>query len=542
MEPATGAESKPGTPSSSDYHGGYGSLCPGLPEWIPPGASDAERDARLLEFALKHMVEQPGKRPEEIVAEIVRRTAERDPPPDEFQSEIPAGYTYFGQFVAHDITYDPTRPSTPRRAPDGLHNFRTPRLDLDCVYGRGPDDQPYLYDQEEKDRSGRKRKGKMLIGRVAGESGDRPGHLRDLPRNDQGQALIGDMRNDANAIVSQLHLAFLLAHNALVDRARETGLADRDAFEAARKTLRWLYQHIVWNDFVKRLTDERMHQHALTLVHARDGSASWNPGLKDVFGWESQPFIPVEFSVAAYRFGHSMVRHAYRMNGLQGFREFMPLFDGSDGSAGSDLRGFRKLRERDVVQWSWFLEMSSLDRDRFPQRARKICTTLANAVAGLPTEARDGPNRVLAYLDLNRCWKYRLPRGTAMAAALAEKFRSGPLRFEPTALEEERDSLWYYILREAEVGGGSKLGPLGTLIVCATFAGLLKGDPRSYFNAEPTWTPGRDDPLLRGTDHQDARPGPDGERAWTLASIIRISGLPVVGQDVHDQRAPRGPG
>ena len=62
-----------------------------------------------------------------------------------------------------------------------------------------PDDQPYLYDSNNMQ--------KMLIGK----SKDLP----DLPRNNQGRALIGDMRNDENAIISQLQLAFLLAHNTL---------------------------------------------------------------------------------------------------------------------------------------------------------------------------------------------------------------------------------------------------------------------------------------------------------------------------------------
>jgi hypothetical protein len=184
--------------------------------------------------------------------------------------------------------------------------------------------------------------------------------------------------------------------------------------------------------------------------------------------------------------------------------------------------------------------MSSLDAERFPQRARRIGTKLANSLACLPADVTDSPKKVLAYLDLKRCWTYHLPRATAMAAALAERFRSGPLRFDPIRVEEgQPDLLWFYILREAEQGGGNKLGPLGSLIVCATFAGLLKGDPCSYLNVEPTWTPGRDPLFCNGQDNRDGEPGPNGERAWTLASIIRISGLPVDGQDVDDQRGGR---
>lgn len=61
---------------------------------------------------------------------------------------IPAGYTYFGQFIDHDITLDTT--SLKEKAVDAaaMIDFRTPALDLDCVYGRGPDDQPYMYEPD----------------------------------------------------------------------------------------------------------------------------------------------------------------------------------------------------------------------------------------------------------------------------------------------------------------------------------------------------------------------------------------------------------
>ena len=66
--------------------------------------------------------------------------------PDAEESGIPALYTYFGQFVDHDITFDPVSSLTKQQDPDGLVDFRTPSFDLDNVYGRGPGDQPYMYD------------------------------------------------------------------------------------------------------------------------------------------------------------------------------------------------------------------------------------------------------------------------------------------------------------------------------------------------------------------------------------------------------------
>lgn len=65
---------------------------------------------------------------------------------------IPAGYTYFGQFVDHDITFDPVSSLERLNDPDALVNFRTPRFDLDSVYGRGPLDEPFLYDDNDLGR------------------------------------------------------------------------------------------------------------------------------------------------------------------------------------------------------------------------------------------------------------------------------------------------------------------------------------------------------------------------------------------------------
>jgi Animal haem peroxidase len=507
-------------PRSRLYQGSYGRLCPELPPWIPPGETEDKRLAFLRDFANLHMIEAPGESPEAIASDSatgkkLRRRLTK------FNSRIPAGYTYFGQFVDHDITFDPTPLETRRIDPNGLLNFRTPRLDLDSVYGRGSDDQPYLYDQRDA--------GKFFIGKAHGS------RLRDLPRNSppQSRALIGDMRNDENAIVSQIHLAFLLAHNALVHRARDEKLAD--PFEAARRTLRWLYQFVVWHDFVKRITDATTHERALGLVKDRDGSTRWVLGTEDVYEWKKQPFIPVEFSAAAYRFGHSMVANEYQTN--EPFRhvgKFAPLFESSSathrGSRLDDLSGKRELQTRNVIQWNWFLKMKS--PAGFPQVARKIDTKLANALAYVPTGAKEPSLNVLAYRNLVRGCSLALPAGTAMA----RKYGIREIKLKP----HEPDALWYYILRESELLGnhsGNKLGALGSLIVCSTFAGLLMGDLGSYFNVHPRWKPDDDPLLIAGVDNVDGEKvgRSNRNRRWTLASIIRIAGLPITGQNVRDQ-------
>lgn len=491
-------------PRSKFYQGPFGRLCAALPPWSPPGFDPQNGEAQIIQhfltIAKNDMIEMPGMSPTEIANDNAL-IAELD---NKFGSKIPAGYTYFGQFIDHDITFDPASSLMRQNDPNGLLNHRTPRLDLDNVYGKGPDQSPYLYDNNDKD--------KMLIGQVAETN------LRDLPRNTQGRALIGDMRNDENSMVSQLQLAFLLAHNTLVDRARDKGMVN--PFESARKSLRWLYQYIVWNDFLTRVTDKKVHKCALSLEKACGGRQTWEMGLSDIYKWKHQPYMPVEFSVAAYRFGHSMVRNSYQTNAPhRGFGNFAPIFD---NAATDDLRGFKPMTKENVIQWDWFLEMTT-SRGPFPQRARKIDTKLSNALAALAEDPNsNSPMNVLAFRNLLRSWRFELPSGSDVAKKFCVK---------PTCVEDDRDSLWYYILNEAEKlsgeNSGQRLGSVGSIIVCATFAGLLKGDPTSWINQSPCWTPD-DDVLLNKEDKVDA-----GD--WTLASIIRLSGLPVDGDDVTAQ-------
>ena len=140
-----------------------------------------------------------------------KMTADIDPPkdgPDAEESGIPAAYTYLGQFIDHDLTFDPASSLQKQNDPDALVDFRTPRFDLDSVYGRGPDDQPYLYEDGHT----------FLLGRALSGAAANP-RARDLPRNHPNsashpkRAIIGDPRNDENIIVSQMQGLFLRFHN-----------------------------------------------------------------------------------------------------------------------------------------------------------------------------------------------------------------------------------------------------------------------------------------------------------------------------------------
>ena len=149
--------------------------------------------------------------------------AEKDPPTpetynprdDEENTGISAGYTYLGQFIDHDITFDPASFLQKGNDPDSLEDFRTPRFDLDNLYGRGPDDQPYLYQSD----------GKKLLQGARSLTGNGDLLSRDLARNQPDakdvnapkRAIIGDPCNDENVIVSQLQGMFIRFHNRMVD-------------------------------------------------------------------------------------------------------------------------------------------------------------------------------------------------------------------------------------------------------------------------------------------------------------------------------------
>ncbi|MGH3545236.1 MAG: peroxidase family protein, partial [Mycobacteriales bacterium] len=216
-------------------------------------------------------------------------------------STIPAGFTYFGQFLDHDITFDPTVGFPPVEDPEGLESRRTPSLDLDSVYSLGPAVNPELY-EDPVDPA----KARFKIGQTAPSGDPDTSFPNDLPRRPEStSAVISDPRNDENLVIAQLHLTFLKLHNKLIDTA-SSPTEGETPFETARRLVRWHYQWIVLNDFLPRIIDPAVLADIRT-----NGRKSYNFAQPPFNG---TPFMPVEFSVAAYRMGHSMVRNAYNYN------------------------------------------------------------------------------------------------------------------------------------------------------------------------------------------------------------------------------------
>jgi len=165
------------------------------------------------------------------------------------QLRLPAGYTYFGQFVDHDITFDPVSSLMRQDDPDALVDYRTPRFDLDNLYGRGPSDQPYLYQPDGLH---------LTLGKPVSEDPRTAG--LDLQRVETGRAIIGDPRNDENLIVSQLQSTFLRFHNTVLDQvgAANPNLGKEDVFKLTQQTVRWHYQWVVIHDFLRRLVGQNL--------------------------------------------------------------------------------------------------------------------------------------------------------------------------------------------------------------------------------------------------------------------------------------------
>lgn len=465
-----------------------------LEPWQPPGDTDQDKIDSLMAFAQAEMVEATGASVEENV-------------------EIPAGYTYFGQFIDHDITFDPTSSKVRQNDPNKLKNFRTPRFDLDSVYLAGHHASPFLYDPDDP--------GKFLIGKGEPGATESDPVEDDLPRNDADIALVGDPRNDENIIVSQLQLAFLKLHNNVLDKVREVhSPADPDSqFAKAQRVVCWFYQYVVWNDFIKRLVHDTLWRDAL-LTHtdevAPGKSTVVRQARKRFYEWKRAPYIPVEFSVAAYRFGHSMVRPGYQVNFQFGVGEQFELPIFSDPMRpSSDLRGGRVLPRGHTIQWDWYFAMGVGD-GQFPQRSRKIDTKLSPAMSHIPMGQKQVP---LAFLNLQRGWRMDLPSGPAVADAMGVPDAARPT-IAPGTPEE---SLWYYVLRETSTLGGMSrkmLGPVGGTIVAEVFAGLLAGDPLSFVNLDPLWTPANE-ACLDGLIPNQPINGGD----WEVSDLLIAAGV-----------------
>jgi hypothetical protein len=511
-------------------------------------------------------------------------------------STIAPIYTYWSQFIDHELTARTDRneevsditvdvpnlkPADRHKVEQDLLNRRTPALELDCVYGDGP---PGPCGDKARRAAGRNvelarklRDGaKMRVGTAEvtnRDTGEPAGPVpppandlnRDLPRlgplltlgvvkeedfpkdlresdTFRQRAFIGDPRNDENLIVAQFHVALLRFHNAVVDWLLFKELcyerrSQDELFEDARKIVRWTFQWLVVNDFLQTLLRQDVVEKVL-----KDRAKLY----QEQFSKVKEPFMPIEFSVAGYRFGHSMIRDRYDYN-----RNFGRKPDGTDGfvlpNATLELlftftgKSPTPFRGNDTLPHNWFIEWDRFDGSS-PGRARvarKIDTQLAPTLGNLPNEANDEGLSLpikellkhLARRNLRRGYQLSLPTGQAVARALEveplsrDELSQGNSDAITQALEQggffERTPLWFYVLKEAEVRKeGQRLGEVGSRLVAETLIGVLLTDPESYLVKDASWDPSKNTPGAGGPLQL-----PDGRTIKKIGDLLEFAGV-----------------
>ena len=449
-------------------------LMPRTAEFVAPGVASTGKFGRLLPYL------DPLRVGDESLVELASKMLESVGGTDD-NPDVPAAYTYLGQFIDHNVTFDATSIEEARIDPASVVNYRSPRLDLDSVYGSGPVVQPHLYQRDDPDlleigcaqHFTNARRSNKVVADI--------GLQADLPRGWNRFALIADPRNDENLIVAQLHLAFLHFHNNIVgwlrtDSARRQAPLRKSVFVEARDLAIRHYQWIVLHDFLPRIVCREV------LEEVRRG--------KSMMAEQNRLYMPVEFSAAAYRFGHSALRPLYNINSAHLKAPLLDLFKFS-GRTGS--RAQVPITDNWIVEW---FRLLNLDPAMDNTLSRRIDPYLADDLAKLPLPGRQ--KQSLPATNLLRGNMLGLPAGQSVAgyfgypaltqAQIADETPDGIVAAKHGF---DRDTpLWYYILKEALVfEKGWKLGPVGSRIVAEVFVGMLQLDENSILNRARNWKP-----------------------------------------------------
>jgi Animal haem peroxidase len=435
--------------------------------------------------------------PTKLPAALRRKVAAAMLGPAGSSSNIPAGYTYLGQFIDHDLTFDRTVVTFGDQvSPADLLQGRSPTLDLDSLYGAGPTDpvSAEFYADDRHLRTGKT----VRVGPDAARVGfdlARVGTKENGPK--RRRALIPDPRNDENLAVAQHHLAMIRFHNRVVDTL-DPAAPPAERFARARRLVVLHYQWMLRTDYLRRVCERSVVDDVFA-----NGRKVFEVGA-DPF---TMPTMPVEFSVAAFRLGHSMIRRSYDWNkrfpGTAGSLEFLFEFSGTSGFL---AEGDRALPSNWIADFRRLYAFSSVGRpDLKPppgasNRARGIDTTLADSLEFLPPGSFGGDDddfgtlqANLAFRNLTRAGMVRLATGQQMATRLRSKGvpvttltaaqiidgdGTGAVLSGLSTAERQRfvaeTPLWFYILRESELNGG-KLTGVGARIVVETFHRAMEG-------------------------------------------------------------------
>jgi hypothetical protein len=451
--------------------------------------------------------------------------------------------TYFGQFIDHDITANTDRlvagisdiegtftPTARATVTAGVDNLRDGSLGLDSLYGDSVGQDPFSAKLAGLMRHPTLTK-KMRLG-VPVDVGDgqitppadnatdllRLGFLLDrgdlteaeldaLPPDQRGaffkngnvlrqRAILGDFRNDENLLIAQLQVAFLRFHNKLADLV--------PTYDEARKLTRYHYQWLVAHEYLPGLCDRSIVDELIATGSPLYGTFYDN----NVPTMAPKMPMPLEFSVACFRFGHTMVRGAYDHNRVFGRpepgkpnREPVASFEDLFLFTGDgEMKGFglQQLPNNWVIDWSRFVNAEN------PFRSAKGIDTLLDKPLDVMINQRPlGLMQNLAKRNLRRGYRLNLPSAQECIAGINASGHFRPITgLDAATIMDGRSiagadfgnntPLWFYILREAEVLGSGHLGPLGTHIVAGTLLGLVIKDESSYWNDTTSghrWSP-----------------------------------------------------
>ena len=459
---------------------------------------------------------RPGRSVHDWALEIVAARIETHTPGD--NPRLPAAYAFFAEFLKHDLTNAAGRPGFSSAG----------RLNLDTIYGAGPDRDPELFGEWghqtfefRLDAAGppeapigidlpryqgwicevpadgllRCSDGSSfgidpgatfrLAGihclqlepdgtvRIGSERRLRPTpeHLRAV----SSIARIGDPRNDANAILSQLHLTFLQFHNREYRRLVAAGSAPVAAYRLARQRVTWHYQWFVMHDFLPRWVGPELVYDTLQALRQR-GSTALGRGA-------AIPGLQTEFLDAVLCMGPAIHLPSYRTNTRPSSPSLLP----PDSPKQDGPLAGRPIDLGCMIDWRLFVDRGGSGAT---QSTRAIGPSFRGSSVDHPATA-----------ILERGLRQRLPSGHAIARSLGVK-----------PLDGEDEPLWLYVLREAqELGRGQTLGPVGGRIAAEALLGVIQRDPTSCLRVDPSWTPADEEPLdsrtgLNEGDGPDDRP------------------------------------
>ena len=496
-------------------------------------------------------------------------------------AQQPAGYTFFGQFIDHDVTRTQTALSalnelnqraqgdaniraklaaagiTPDQLKQAIENaaastsalsVNTGKLDLDSLYGvtdfaaLSGISAPWF-----------EQSNGVYTGRFAQRHVQAPASFGaaidgfDYQRTPDGTAEVPDPRNSENKLISQIQNLFELAHNNCVDLALGPVSAPTQqqigtAFDACHKKVVWTYETIVATDFLPRFSSEAtLDRVAAGALHAyqrgtsptsqlpsRNAVKTFLYSCQSGVGEDAVILIPHEFTVAAFRLGHTLVRDSYVLhdpvldaNGSLLTGQPRPIFASTNDPETVGLVGDNPVQPGDVIEWSHFYDVYGVDlKDESAQPGRPVDTLISDKLFNLPIAALPpGPDANGKDTSTER----NLPRRNLMRASeptavitgsvglatgeemevyaqqripglhdatnevrkvLADRLQSAG--FDPNLLAR-RTPLWLFLLAEAESTQASqRLGELGSHIIDEFLLGSLHCDQGSVLYAAAT--------------------------------------------------------